>query len=118
MAYKRNHLLFVKADTDDTIAKAAAYAADRFKGVVISSADKAKANFKSTDGDEDAAVVELHMKTSCAVDFKNFCMMFAGALAGHSLQPGTCVTVADDVNEQYLHGAALSDGDAVTEITL
>lgn len=118
MAYKRNHLLFVKADTDDTIAKASAYAADRFKGVVISAADKAKANFKSTDGTGDAAVVELHMKDTCAADFKNFCMMFAGALAGHSLQPGTCVTVADDVNEQYLHGAGLSDGDAVTEITL
>ena len=117
MAYKRNHLLFVKADTDDTIAKAVAYAADRFKGVVITDSDEITASFKALDGTGDADLIKLHLETSCLEDFKNFCAMFAGALAGHSLQPGACVTVADDVNEQYLRGAGLSVDDAVTSIT-
>ena len=118
MAYKRNHLLFVKADTDDTIAKAAVYAADRFKGVVITDADELTANFKSTDGTGDAALIKLHLSTTCLAEFKNFCRAFAGALAGHSLQPGRTVTIADDVNEKYLHGAGLSIDSAVTSITL
>ena len=134
MAYKRNHLLFVKADTDGTIAKAATYAADRFKGVVITDGDELTANFKSTDGTGDAALVKLHLDnghgaTACLEEFKNFCRALAGALAGHSLQPGTTVTVADDVNNKYLHGAGLANyhsvvdgatggGVAVTEITL
>ena len=118
MAYKRNHLLFVKRDTDGTIAKAAAYAADRFKGVVITDADELTANFKSTDGTGDAALIKLKLETGNAEDFKIFCQALAGALAGHSLQPGSTVTVADDVNRLYLRAANLSEGDAVTEITL
>jgi hypothetical protein len=118
MAYKRNHLLFIKKDSDGTIAKAASYAADRFKGVVITDADELTANFKSTDGTGDASLIKLHLSTSCKVDFKIFCRMLAGALAGHSFQPGGAVVVADDVNRKYLHGANLSEGDGVTEITL
>ena len=120
MAYKRNHLLFVKSDDASTeaISAAAVFAADRFKGVVITDADELTANFKSTDGTEDASLIKLHLSTTCLADFKTFCRAFAGALAGHSLQPGGTVTIADDVNEKYLHSAKLSIDDAVTSITL
>ena len=62
--------------------------------------------------------MSCHGAVACREEFKNFCRAFAGALAGHSLQPGRTVTIADDVNEKYLHGAGLSIDDAVTEITL
>lgn len=125
MAYKRNHLLFVKSDDASTeaISAAAAYAADRFTGVVVTDGDELTVSFESTVGDEDTGLIKLHLDnghgaTACLEEFKNFCRALAGALAGHSLQPGTTVTVADDVNEKYLHGAGLSIDSAVTSITL
>ena len=118
MAYRRMYLKFVKDDNETYLSPA-----DNFTGCVITDADETTLNFKAQDGTADADLIKLHLATTCAADFKNFCRALAGALSGSSLHKGV-IEVANHETNAILHGSKLSLGatpgtaDSITSITV
>lgn len=114
MASKRTYLKFRK-DADET------YMTDSslFTGAVITVDDADNKHitlsFKAQDGTADADKIKLNLATNALTDFRDFCHVFAGALAGHTISKGI-VTVADHTTGEVLKGAKLDTATATSAI--